>query len=69
MGDDAQRIEKEIELNAICTECLEGFSKRNPGCMFPYGRCERCSTGRELHNLEKGSAWDNAPFASTKWGK
>lgn len=63
--------QREIEKKLIkkCQKCMEDFFQRNPGTAFNYFECERCQTGREVHNLERNSKWDSVPFATSKWCK
>lgn len=66
---DEKLVEREKELTKKCQKCVDSYLKRNPGMPFNYQSCERCNIGREVHNLERNSKWDSAPFATSKWGK
>jgi len=46
-----QELKRSLE--AKCLECQnEFFATNKDGRLFPYLRCKRCDTGRQLHEMD-----------------
>lgn len=50
---EEKKQELKRSLEEQCLKCQEEFRSANKyGGLFPYVRCKRCNTGRQLHELD-----------------
>ena len=63
---ESQRIARQQSLGTICKQCMNFWLSQHPeGRTFPYEKCRRCNTGREIHELDS-QGWKSLGIDSVK---